>query len=326
MTFDCQSSLRHTLKMRYILFLLLFVPIAAASGQTLNAGFVRGVWYSKTPFFAGETVRVYTAIQNNSGSDIQGTIEFLVNENSVGESMFSIINGRIVEVWADWEVTQGKHSVQARIKEVFLVEIGKTPEPISLSASVLGASEVFADVDTDKDGIGNLTDEDDDNDGLTDQEEKILQTDPLNPDTDGDGISDQEEVNAKTNPLVKENTSLKTEKESKEEAAQEESLLQEITDTITQEYLPFLVRKADSLAKSTTEKLKEQRQKLQEKKRVFLAGESSEPLSTAEQSLDFLLAASIIALPQWQIGLFLFFAIAAALLLRRLASKKQEKG
>ncbi len=40
--------------------------------------------------------------------------------------------------------------------------------------------------DTDSDGIGNACDNDDDNDGLTDSEETLIGTDPLNPDTDGD--------------------------------------------------------------------------------------------------------------------------------------------
>ncbi|MCH7828751.1 hypothetical protein IH982_02745 [Patescibacteria group bacterium] len=310
-----------------VFFLFLFFPFSLAFAQETNAGFVQGVWYSKTPFFAGDTIRIYTAIQNNSGFDIQGTIEFLVNGNNIGESSFSAANGRITEAWSDWKVTQGNYSVAAHIKEAFRVEIGKNPEPISLGTGVLGASEVFIDEDTDQDGIGNMEDDDDDNDGLTDQEEEILKTDPLNPDTDGDGVSDQEEVNSGTNPLVKENALIETqEKSEKEEVVPEESLLKEITDTITQEYLPSLVQKVDALAKDTTEKLKEQRQELQEKKNAFLAGKSPEPLSVAEQSLDFLLASAIIALPQWQIGLFLFFAIAAALLLRRLASKEQERG
>ena len=43
---------------------------------------------------------------------------------------------------------------------------------------------------------------DSDSDGLTNKEEKVLGTDPDNPDTDGDGLSDGEEIRTyKTNPL-----------------------------------------------------------------------------------------------------------------------------
>ncbi len=42
---------------------------------------------------------------------------------------------------------------------------------------------------------------DSDQDGLTDQEEKMLGTDPFNPDTDGDGYSDGKEVSSGYNPL-----------------------------------------------------------------------------------------------------------------------------
>ena len=45
---------------------------------------------------------------------------------------------------------------------------------------------------------------DDDMDGLTNREEKLLGTDPKNPDTDGDGLKDGEEItNFKTDPLKK---------------------------------------------------------------------------------------------------------------------------
>ena len=45
-------------------------------------------------------------------------------------------------------------------------------------------------MDSDEDGIGNATDPDDDNDGLSDIEEGQRGTNPNNPDTDGDGLSD----------------------------------------------------------------------------------------------------------------------------------------
>ena len=50
-----------------------------------------------------------------------------------------------------------------------------------------------SEADTDGDDIPDSTDEDDDNDGLSDAEELIIGTDPLNTDTDGDGVSDQAE-------------------------------------------------------------------------------------------------------------------------------------
>jgi hypothetical protein len=55
-------------------------------------------------------------------------------------------------------------------------------------------------IDTDGDGIPNNIDTDDDNDGLTDDQEKQLGTNPLNVDTDFDGVSDGDEVKAETDP------------------------------------------------------------------------------------------------------------------------------
>ncbi|HFD79157.1 MAG TPA: 6-bladed beta-propeller, partial [Gammaproteobacteria bacterium] len=56
-------------------------------------------------------------------------------------------------------------------------------------------------VDTDGDGIGNNADTDDDNDGLLDSDEAAIGTNPLVADTDGDGINDGDEVAAGTDPL-----------------------------------------------------------------------------------------------------------------------------
>ena len=58
--------------------------------------------------------------------------------------------------------------------------------------------------DNDGDGIGDACDDDDDNDGLSDADEALYGTDPLNPDTDGDGVSDGDEVAAGRNPLLNE--------------------------------------------------------------------------------------------------------------------------
>lgn len=60
-------------------------------------------------------------------------------------------------------------------------------------------------LDTDGDGVGNNADLDDDGDGISDEDEKKYELDPLNPndateDADGDGVSNIDEIKAGTNP------------------------------------------------------------------------------------------------------------------------------
>ncbi|WP_392449824.1 Ig-like domain-containing protein [Staphylococcus massiliensis] len=55
--------------------------------------------------------------------------------------------------------------------------------------------QIDTQLDTDGDGIPNYIDSDDDNDGLSDEIERLLNLDPLNPDSDGDGVSDGDEDN-----------------------------------------------------------------------------------------------------------------------------------
>lgn len=301
----------HTFHMRWLLLILLFLPFAFVSSQGLNAGFVKGVWYSKSPFFAGETVRIYTAIQNNSGADIEGKAVFLVDGNPVGEASFAAVNGRIVEVWTDWNVTEGSHSVAARITEAVRKEIGKPPEPIALDSLAAPADEVFADLDTDGDGIGNLEDEDDDNDGLADAQEQALGTSPLSWDSDGDGAADGAANKQETDPLLAEAPVQEPVK------GKEQSPLGEFSKKLTDDYLGFGPQ-VDVFVEHTLGTLKGQRDSLQEQSEAFAAGESAEPLSAGEKALDFLLASAIVALPEWRFGLFLLFGLGLAFLARRL--------
>ncbi len=88
------------------------------------------------------------------------------------------------------------------------VGIGPSGEPVPVQQSCLDADEDGivdmvdncpgaanpAQQDFDGDHQGDACDPDDDNDGLTDAEETMLGTNPLNPDTDGDGLSDGVEV------------------------------------------------------------------------------------------------------------------------------------
>ena len=56
--------------------------------------------------------------------------------------------------------------------------------------------------DSDSDGIGDNADPDDDNDGLSDERESALGTNPLETDSDGDSVPDAEELELGLDPLA----------------------------------------------------------------------------------------------------------------------------
>ena len=193
------------MKKKIFLFSILFFVLGintANAEEVFNAGFVGGIWFSEQPFFAGEDIRIYAAIQNQSGLDIYGEIIFFGNDVEIGRKDFNAIDGRLVESWSDWKVIAGEHDFRIELIEVFASRPGEEPEKITLISSSSEKKSQFADFDTDGDRIGNKEDLDDDNDGLTDHEEEGLGTDPLDSDTDNDGLSDNEEVENGTNPLI----------------------------------------------------------------------------------------------------------------------------
>lgn len=161
-----------------------------------NAGFVpANIWYSKDPFFAGETIRIYTIVFNGSTYDLSGTVEFLDNGAPIGKTDFSLSSGgRVRDVWVDWKALEGKHTITARIVGASASVAGGAKRTIALENADTGKSERTVDLDTDIDGMGNTDDTDDDNDGVSDVEELRNGTDPLKKDTNGDGVSDGKEL------------------------------------------------------------------------------------------------------------------------------------
>ena len=216
------------------LILLLVGNSVLAQSSTINAGIINGLWYSKVPFFIGDQIRIYTAIQNQSGFDFTGTVQFLDGEIVIGESEFSVVQGDLIKEWTDWEVTQGYHSISVQIIDAQKHELNKDPEPIFLNLGVLGSDEQFADFDTDGDLIGNEEDLDDDNDGIEDKEEMIIGTNPLIADTDNDGINDGKEIEQGTDPLVPEVTNVQENSETVQRAEKILNFTKEESEKILQ--------------------------------------------------------------------------------------------
>lgn len=149
-----------------------FLPsFGFAQTNSINAGFVQGIWYSKFPFFKNDTVRIYAGIQNRSGFDIVGSVVFLSDDKEIGTAQFSAINGRFVEVWTDWKAEVGERKMKAVIRNAFKSEAGKSPEAISLGFSEVPGDSIDVDTDIDKNGIG---DKEDRKAGKTPEESSVL--------------------------------------------------------------------------------------------------------------------------------------------------------
>lgn len=159
-----------------IIFSLVFPILSFA--QSANIGIVDGIWFSDDIFFAGDPIRIYTAIQNNSGEDIQGRVEFFDNDISIGSKEFTTLNNRLSEVWLDAIITEGTHDYSVAITEAAINKPGEATEPITPRV-ITSQNTLIADVDTDGDNIGDTDDDDDDNDGFSDIEELAAGTDSL---------------------------------------------------------------------------------------------------------------------------------------------------
>lgn len=130
--------------------------------------------------FLNQSARIYATVQPLCNSDTEGSVLFYANDALIGNKPISYKKaGRAEEVWVNWRPTQyGETKIRVDTKG----EGGEVGDSALIT--------LFIDRDTDGDGIGDLTDPDDDNDGVLDAADKW----PLDPtrsrDTDGDGIDD----------------------------------------------------------------------------------------------------------------------------------------
>ena len=162
----------------WLIALLLCLIPTVANAQSNNAGIVRGLWYDQERFFAGDQVRIYVAIRNNTGADLSGAVEFFVNGERIERNFIDALDGRIVESWADWTASYGTSSISASLTRTEISSSASGTAAIEV-VSALAQDTIFIDRDTDGDRIGNETDTDDDGDGVSDREERQRGTDPL---------------------------------------------------------------------------------------------------------------------------------------------------
>lgn len=197
------------------LSLAMFLIIPAFASATTGPDIViraRDIRFSKDVLVAGDDVRLYATLENAGSVDISGYVAFFQGSVSLGTSQVVtlVANGLDEEVWVDFIVPVGPFNIRAEIRGTEPQDINPdndlalTPlfTPVlddDADGVVNDTDNCFEDtnegqVDSDSDGFGDACDGDDDDDGLSDDIEGELGTNPINIDSDGDSVNDATDV------------------------------------------------------------------------------------------------------------------------------------
>jgi len=174
------------MKIKALSFLFAFILISSSvfaySGDiSMSNGTLR---FSSDNFIQGQTVRIYSSATNNSQQDLLGVVRFFANNSQISsDQAVSIFVGKTDDIFIDWTPqTYGNQTIKAQI----FPWDSELDDPSNNTIS----TNIYIAPDTDGDGIPNASDPDDDNDGISDDNDDF----PLDPgeqhDTDGDGQGD----------------------------------------------------------------------------------------------------------------------------------------
>lgn len=140
---------------------------------------------SKESILENDTVRIFARVFNVGDTDVYGYLVFMNSGKQLADPQpVSVRANTYDDVFIDYQFKSGSYDIEARIVQENITDD-------NLDNNKTTKKNVFVDSDTDKDGIGNSIDPDDDNDGLTDEEETAKGTNPLSADTDQDKINDK---------------------------------------------------------------------------------------------------------------------------------------
>ncbi len=166
-------------------FLTVLTTFAATADLALDSS---SISLSQSSFLEGQKIRIYVAVSNHGPIDALGTVK-ITNQNNgkqIGaDQVVSIVGQKNDTVFVDWIAIAGTQTISAKVTP--WDANGDNPNNNSQS------KQIFVEQDTDRDGIKNSADDDDDNDGVIDSEDAFPLDKNEQKDTDGDGIGDNED-------------------------------------------------------------------------------------------------------------------------------------
>lgn len=166
-----------------VLFLLPSFAFAFSEDLVLSAN---NVSFSTNSFLEGRPIRIYANVTNASNKDLRGVVKFLNQDGQIKEDQpVSVLAGKDDSVFVDWLPSPGEHNVK-----VILVPFEKEQDNPA-NNTVEKSITVFS--DTDRDGIANKDDPDDDNDGAPDDADAFPLDKKEQLDSDGDQIGNNKD-------------------------------------------------------------------------------------------------------------------------------------
>jgi len=143
--------------------------------------------------FTAEWINAWSDI-NSVGPDGQNWTRYSTTVSGTGAFVLNLLADNCSWIYLDGNLVGFQDAAQSVLTHPVTLAGTHTLEFIIFDGGGLAGGMYRLETDT------GTTFPDTDGDGLTDSEESLIGTDPLNPDTDGDGVSDGDEVAAGTDP------------------------------------------------------------------------------------------------------------------------------
>ncbi len=139
----------------FALFAILLLP-ATGEARVVHAGLPsEQIWFSKDPFFAGDTITIFTLVFNSSNYRLSGTMTLRDGTGTLDAKPFVVdASGGSQVVTFPWLVTKGNHTFSAIISQDALSQNGTMLTDALITATRTPKISRFADDDKNQNGIG----------------------------------------------------------------------------------------------------------------------------------------------------------------------------